>query len=206
MTKELHKLVDKYLAEDIIEPCKSPWSNPLVLAKKSDGSFRLCGDNRKLNSRTIKHAHPIPNVDQLLDKFGKARYITKIDMTLAFLQVPIAEGSRDCTAFCVSGHGQFRFKRMPFGLTNSPCTYQEMIDRLIRQLSPGAEEHVFSYLDDFCIVSETFEEHLSWLQMSLEAFCQAKLEVNMSKSEFCTSQVKYLGYLVDKRGLQFDPR
>ena len=79
------------------------------------------------------------------------------------------------------------------------------MDKFIQRLPPGAEEHVFSYLDDFCIVSETYEEHLYWLEICLSAFHEAQLEVNLDKSEFCTSQVKYLGYVVDSRGLQVDP-
>lgn len=205
MLKEMWRLVDKYVSEGVLEPCRSPWSSPPVLAKKSDGSYQLCGDFRKLNSRTKKHAHPIPNVDRLLDKFRNARYITKVDMTLAFLQVPVDPNSRDFTALAIPGRGQVRFKRMPFGLSNAPSTYQAMMDQLIQKLPPGADEHVFAYLDDLCVVTETFEEHLFWLEVVLAALAEGNLEVNLEKSQFCTSQVKYLGYVVDTRGLQVDP-
>ena len=127
-------------------------------------------------------------------------------MTLAFLQVPVDPDSRDYTAISIPGKGQFRFVRMPFGLTNSPSTYQEMMDRLISRLPPGAEDHVFTYFDDFCIVTKSFEEHLYWLDVVLSALSSGNLEVNLDKSEFCTSQVKYLGYVVDSRGLHVDPK
>lgn len=182
MLKEMQKLVDKYWEEDVIEPCKSPWCSPPVLAKKSDGTYRLCIDYRKLNAKTKKHAHPLPNIDSLLDKFRNAKYISKIDMTLAFLQVEVDEGSRDFTAFSVPGRGQFRFKRMPFGLTNSPSTYQEMMDRLLMSLPQGADNHIFAYLDDLCVVSETIEEHFHWLEILLKALSDANLEINEQKS------------------------
>lgn len=197
MLKITQDLVNKYKAEGIIEPCKSPWNSPPVLARKSDGLYRLCIDFRKLHSRTKKHAHPIPNVDRLLDKFANAKYISKIDMTLAFLQVKIVPECRDYTAFSVEGRGQYRFKRMCFGLTNSPSTYQEMMDQLIRSLPPGADDHVFSYLDDLCIVTETFEDHLKWLEIVITGLRDANLEVNREKSEFCCPEVRYLGYIVD---------
>ena len=203
--KEAHKLVDEWLAEDVIEPCKSPWCSPPVMARKQDGSWRLCVDYRKLNAKTKKHAHPLPNIDSLLDRFTSARYITKIDMTWAFLQVPVDENCRDFTAFSVPGRGQFRFKRMPFGMTNSPATYQAMMDMFIQNLPRGAEDHVFAYLDDLCIVAETFEEHLHWLEIILKALKEANLQVNPTKSEFCCAQVKYLGYIIDSKGLQVDP-
>ena len=128
MMKKMHELTDQYLAEDIIEPCKSPRQSPPVIAKKANGTYRMCIDYRKLNLVTKKHAHPIPNIDSLLDKFKNARYISKIDMTSAFLQIPADEAIRDLTAFSVPGRGQLRFKRMPFGLVNSPSTFQEMMD------------------------------------------------------------------------------
>ena len=203
--KEMQKLLDTWVEEGIVEPCKSPWCSQPVMAKKADGTWRLCVDYRKLNARTKKHAHPIPNIDSLLDRFGNARYITKLDMTWAFLQVEVEEDSRDYTAFAVPGRGQFRFKKMPFGMTNSPSTYQEMMDRLIHQLPPGADEHVFAYLDDLCIVSETFEEHLHWLEIVLKALYDAELQINPEKCELVCSQVKYLGYVIDSKGLRVDP-
>ena len=205
MLKITQGLVDQYEAEGVIERCKCPWNSPPVLAKKSDGSYRLCIDFRKLNARTKKHAHPIPNVDRLLDKFANARYISKIDMTSAFLQVEIDKDCRDYTAFSVEGRGQYRFKRMPFGLTNSPSTYQEMMDRLIQSLPLGADDHVFTYLDDLCVVSKTFDEHIHWLEIVLKVLRDAELQINEGKSSFCCSEVKYLGYLVDSRGLRVDP-
>ena len=205
MLKKMHELTDEYLAEDVIEPCKSPWSSPPVIARKANGTYRMCIDYRRLNLVTKKHAHPIPNIDSLLDKFKNARYISKIDMTSAFLQISIDEEIRDFTAFSVPGRGQFRFKRMPFGLVNSPSTFQQMMDNLIRNLPPGSHEHYFAYLDDICVVSETFEEHLKWLEILLRGLADANLEVNMEKSEFCCSQVTYLGYIVDSRGLHVDP-
>lgn len=123
----LQSLVDKYEKEDIIERCKSPWSSPPVLVAKPNGDHRMCIDFRKVNKITKKHIHPIPNVDAHLDKFTNAQFLTKLDMTSAFLQIPIDEGSRDVTAFTVQGRGQFRFKRMPLGMSNSSSTYQEMI-------------------------------------------------------------------------------
>ena len=96
-------------------------------------------------------------MDSILDKLRKARYITKIDLKWAFNQVPVDEKSREYTAFAVEGAGLFQFKRMPFGLINSPKTFSHLVDMLF---TPRDEPNVFGYLDDVIIVSETFEEHL----------------------------------------------
>ena len=144
-------------------------------------------------------------MDAHLDKFTNAQYLTKLDMTSAFLQIPIDKSSRNVTAFTVQGRGQYRFKRMPLGMSNSTSTYQEMMDNLIRSLPPGAQDHIFAYIDDLCVVSETFEEHLYWLEILLKAINQANLELNPSKSHFCCGEIKYLGYIVDSKGLHVDP-
>ena len=107
MLKVTQHLVDQCKAEGVIERSKSPWNSPPVLAKKSDGTYQFCIDFRKVKAVTKKHAHPISNVDRLLDKFANAKFISKIDMTSAFLQVEID------LDFSVEGRGQYRFKRMP---------------------------------------------------------------------------------------------
>ena len=165
----LQRLVDKYEKEGIIEKCRSPWSSPPVLAPKPNGDWRMCIDFRMVNKVTKKHVHPIPNIDAHLDSFANARYLTKLDMTSVFLQIPIDENSRDITAFTVQERGQYRFKRMPLGMSNSSSTYQEMMDQLICSLPNGAADHIFAYLDDLCVVSETFEEHVHWLTILLKA-------------------------------------
>ena len=126
-------------------------------------------------------------------------------MTSAFLQIPVDPASREYTAFSIGERGQFQFKRMPFGLTNSPSTFQEFMDQLIHSMPDGAREHVFAYLDDLCVVTETIEEHFKWLEIVLRTLYNAGLETNPDKSAFCVSEIKYLGYIVDSRGLRTDP-
>ena len=138
----------------------------------------------------------------ILDKLRSAKYISKIDLYKGFLQIPLELGSRDKTAFTVPGRGIFQFKRMPFGLTNAPATFQRLLDRLI---GPEMEPHAFAYLDDIIIVNKTFEEHLEWLQKVRRKIKEARLEMNLDKCEFCCSQVRYLGFLVNESGLQTDP-
>lgn len=137
---------------------------------------------------------------------GNARYITKIDLSWAFHQVEVDPRSHDYTALSVPGRGQFRYKTMPFGLTNSPATYQEMIEKFIRtKLPPGAEDVIMAYLDDITLVTETSEEHLKWLEILLKALAEAQPQINPEKSEFCCTQAKYLGYIIDAQGLHADP-
>ena len=178
--------VDKMLDHDIIEPSNSGWSTPIVMARKPDGGYRFCLDFRKFNSVTLKDAYPLPRMSGILDKLRSAKYISKIDRLKGFHQIPLEKKSRDKIAFTVPGRGLFQFKCMPFGLTNAPATFQRLLDRII---GPEMEPHVFAYLDDIIIVTETFEEHLEWLSKVLNKIKAAGLEINKDKSEFCCIRI-----------------
>ena len=153
------------LADDIIEPSNSGWSNPIIIVRKPDGSYRFCLDFRKLNKVTKLDAYPIPKMENILDKLRSTRYISTMDIQKGFLNVALEKNSRDKTAFSVPGRGLFQFKRIPFGLTNAPATFQRLVDSLI---GPEMEPHVFAYTDDIIVVTETFEDHLKWLSIVLK--------------------------------------
>ena len=106
----------------IIEPSASEWSSPIVLVKKKDGTLRMCVDYRRLNSVSQADAYPMPRIDDLIDRLGKAKYITTIDLTRGYWQVPVVEASRSKTAFTTLV-GLFQFRVMPFGLHGAPATF-----------------------------------------------------------------------------------
>ncbi|CAB0035373.1 unnamed protein product [Trichogramma brassicae] len=152
-----YKEIDKMLADGVIERSASAWSSAPVIVKKADGSDRFCIDYRDLNKVTKKDAYPVPNIDHILDKLRRARYITTIDLKSAYFQIRMEEASKKFTAFAVPGSGLYQFVRMPFGLCNAPATLQRLIDALF---GPEFEPHVFGYLDDIIIVNESFDEHM----------------------------------------------
>lgn len=197
-----YKKLDQMLEDDIIEISYSGLSSPMVMIRKPDGTYRFYLDFRKLNSVTKKDANPLPQMDTILQKLRSARYITKIDLFKGFLQVSLHPDSREYSAFTVPGRGLFQFKRMAFGLANAPATFQRLTDLLI---GPEMEPYCFVYLDDIIIVTETFQEHLIWLKRVLDKIKEAQLLINTEKSEFCTNQVQYLGFLVNEKGLLVDP-
>lgn len=190
------------LTAGIIEPSNSEWASPVVMVKKPNGTYRFYLDFRKVNNVLKKDAYPLPNMTGILDKLRAARYISTIDLSQAYFQIPLAKDSREITAFSVPGKGHYHFTRMPYGLTGAPATFQRLLDRLI---GPEMEPHVFAYLDDIVIVTATFEEHLNWLKRVLDRILSAGLSINRAKSEFCRSQVKYLGFIMRQDGLHVDP-
>ena len=200
--KIMDQEIEEMLKLDVIELSKSPWSSPVCLVRKKDDSYRFCIDFRKLNQYTKKDAYPIPYVSAVLDRLRNAKYISSIDIKSAFWQIPLSESSRELTAFTVPGRNLYHFKRMPFGLTNAPATWQRIIDRV---LGVDLENNVMVYLDDIIIIARTFSEHLNILGTVFDRLKDAGLIVSGDKCHFCKPELKYLGYIVDAKGLRPDP-
>lgn len=198
----INQEVDRMLQEDILEPSHSPWSSPIVMVKKPDGKYRFCIDYRKVNAVTKPDVYPLPNMSSLLDQLRACRYLSKIDLAHAYHQIPLAESSREITAFIALGRGLFQFKRLPYGLCGAPATFQRLLDTII---TPDLAPSCFAYLDDIVIATATFKDHLQYLRLVLGKLRQAGLRLNLQKSEFGCSEIQYLGFLVNENGLQVDP-
>lgn len=199
----LSEQLDEMLSLGVVEECESPWSSPVLLTPKKDGTLRFCLDSRKLNSVTKKDAYKLPYISEILDNLKNAKYLSSIDLSKAFWQIPIAENDRNKTAFYIPHRGTFRFVTMPFGLTNSPATQQRLVDTLF--YGPEFENSVFIFIDDIIVISSSFEKHISLLLKVHKKLVMANLTINFEKSVFFRNQLKYLGYVIDSNGLHVDP-
>jgi len=186
----------------IIEPSRSPWSSPVVIAKKKDGHPRFCIDFRKVNEASEKDAYPLPQVEATLDKLRGARYLSTLDLKNGYWQVPLAPESRPITAFTVPGRGLMQFRVMPFGLHSAPATFQRLLDTV---LGPELEPNVFVYLDDIIIASPDLESHLQHLREVFIRLRRANLQINPEKCKFGADQLRYLGHLITRNGISTDP-
>lgn len=161
----------------------------------------MCLDARKLNLATVKDVYPPQNIKRILAGLSKTKYLSSIDFSDAFLQVPVQE-SQLKTAFGISGLGYFAYKGMPFGLSNGGATLCRLVDQIF---GCDLEPFVFVYLDDVTIATETLEEHLRVLKIIAERIRKAGMTINSEKSRFCMKNIKYLGYIVGEKGLIPDP-
>ena len=124
--EEVRRLLQEMLHSGVVEPSEGPWSSPIILAKKKDGSLRFCVDYRKVNAITRKDAYPLPRVDDTLDMLGGSKFFSTLDLASGYWQVEVAPEDRAKTAFTTS-EGLYQFKVMPFGLCNAPATRVENI-------------------------------------------------------------------------------
>lgn len=200
--KIINDEIDNMLKLGIIEPSNSAWSSPVVMVKKSSGEYRFCVDFRKVNSVTQRDAYPLPYVNSILDRLRDAKFLSSIDIKSAYWQIELDEDSKQKTAFTVAGRGLYQFRRMPFGLHNAAATWQRFVDNV---LGAELEPSVFVYLDDIIIATPDFDSHLLVLEKVFEKLLSAGLTVNREKCSFVRSELKYLGFVVDKNGLHTDP-
>ncbi|KAL7289969.1 hypothetical protein TKK_0015702 [Trichogramma kaykai] len=202
MQKIIDAEVEKMTKQGVIEPSTSAWSSPIVLAKKKQGEYRFCINFKKINEVSEKDVYPLPQIEAILNKLRAVKYISTIDLKNGYWQVPLAENSKQYTAFTVSGRGLMQFTVIPFGLHSAPAVFQRLMDSII---IPELEPNVFCYLDDIVIVSETYEKHRSLLHEVFRRLKAVKLQPNWEKSKFRFKQLKYLGHVIDKNGILTDP-
>ena len=193
--------IDEMLKEGIITPSHSPWSSPVVLAPKKDGTLRFCIDYRKLNAVTIKDAYPIPRIDDTLDALEEAKFISTLDLRSGYWQVEMDPKSQAMTAF-ISHKGLYQFKVMPYGLMNAPATFQRLMDIVLAGLK---WQCCLVYIDDVIIYSPSFNQHLNDLTEVFEALRGANLTLKTSKCHFCRKEIKYLGHIITQNGVKPDP-
>ena len=197
----IDKAVDEMLEANVIRRSKSPWSFPVVIADKKDGSKRFCVDFRKLNRITKANSYPLPLIDNILALLGKAKYFTSLDLKSGYWQVLMDEPDKEKTAFACH-HGLSDFNVKPFGLCCEPAIYQELMSIVLQGLSQFAT----AYLDDKLIYSETLEQHLSHLETVFERVRQHELKLKLKKCSFLQLETQYFGFVINDRGISPDPK
>jgi hypothetical protein len=198
---EIEDQVQKLLRNGWIQPSNSPFSSPVLLLKKKDGSWRMCVDYRALNAITIKDRFPLPTVDELLDELGSARIFSKLDLTSGFHQIRLrAADSQKTASRTHDGHCEYRV--MPFGLCNAPATFQATMNDIFR---PLLRKTVIVFFDDILVYSDDEEQHLSHLEHVFSLLYEHQFYLKAAKCCFGQSRIDYLGHVVTNGTVAPDP-
>ncbi|GJV57541.1 putative reverse transcriptase domain-containing protein, partial [Tanacetum coccineum] len=153
--EELSGQLKELQNKGFIRPSSSPWEAPVLFVKKKDGSFRMCIDYRELNKLTVKNRYPLPRIDDLFDQLQGSQFFSKIDLRSGYHQLRVHEDDIPKTAFRTR-YGHFEFTLMPFGLTNVPTIFMELMNRVCRLY---LNEFMIMFVDDILIYFKPQEEH-----------------------------------------------
>lgn len=156
---EIDKQVKEMLDHSLIQPSTTPFSSPVLLVRKKDGTWRFCVDYRYLNALTVKSIYPIPIFDQLVDELGSASWFSIIDLYSGYHQIRLQLGEEFKIAFSTHA-GHFEFTVVPFGLSSTPGTFQGAMNAT---LSPLFRRCVMVFFDDILVYSSSYEERLQHL-------------------------------------------
>lgn len=186
----VREIVSDLLDKGVIRESQSPYASPIILVKKRDGKDRMCVDYRALNAITVKDRFPLPLIDDHIDRLGKSKYFSSLDMATGFHQIALDSESIPRTGF-VTPEGHYEYLKVPFGLANSPVVYQRIITKTLKPLIDAGK--VLTYIDDVLILASTVDEALNNLRETLETLTAAGFSINLKKSTFVATEVEYLG-------------
>jgi transposase InsO family protein len=195
------KYIEENLHKGFIEPSQAPFASPILFVRKANGSLRFCVDYRKLNALTRKDRYPLPLIDETLARLRKAKIFTKLDIRQAFHKMRIHPDSEELTTFRTR-YGAYKYKVLPFGLTNGPATFQRYINDLFFDI---LDDFVTAYLDDILIYSENELEHTAHVRQVIKRLQEAGLQIDIKKCEFDVKRTKYLGFIISTDGIEVDP-
>ena len=192
---EVREHLKLMLDAGVIRPSNSPWCNAVVLVKKKDGSLHFCIDFRKLNSLTVKDSHPLPHICEMLESLAGAAHFLMFNMNSGFWQVPMDEESKQYTAFTLGSMDLYKCESMPFGLCNTPPTFQRLMQNCLGKLNLT---YCLIYLDDVIVFSNTPEEHLWRMHV---VFDEHGLKLKPSKCEVFKLEINYLAHHMSQKGV-----
>ncbi|XP_052891252.1 uncharacterized protein K02A2.6-like [Anopheles moucheti] len=201
MEDAVNNELDRLEKLGIITPCDySDWAAPVVVVRKANGKIRLCGDySTGLNAALHPHEYPLPLPQDIFSKLARCVTFTQIDLSDAFLQVEIEEKSRPLLT--INTHrGLYYYNRLPPGIKVAPGSFQQIMDKMLAGVNG-----VSAYMDDVIVGGKTQEEHDAALKETLQRIKDYGFTIRKEKCSFNKPEIRYLGHIIDSRGLRPDP-
>ncbi|KAG0420286.1 Retrovirus-related Pol polyprotein from transposon 17.6, partial [Dictyocoela roeselum] len=186
--KELEKL-------GIIEERECDMISPAFIIKKKNGKLRLVVDYRYMNSITKKIHQITPNLYELLASLKGAKIFSTIDLNNGYYQIKIDEDDLAKTGFVIMNK-TYVFRRMPFGLSNAPATFQKAMYKILENI-----EVVVTYMDDILLFSTTMKEHILLVDTVLQKLIDSGVSINFEKCAFAKKETEFLGHRINEDGI-----
>ena len=195
----LRSEIPKMLEAGIIRESQSPWRHHPVIVPKRSGGLRLAINYRPVNSQTVFDAFPLPTMESLLAKVGKAKFFSKLNFTHFYWQLPLCDEDKPKTAFYALDK-LYEFNRVPFGLKNAVACCTRVLSEVFKDIP-----NVIIYLDDVLVIGGTKAEHDEALLAVFRAIEKFNLSLNLKKCMFNQTSICYLGHVVGNGEIKPDP-
>ena len=198
LRQKVEEELERLPALGVIQPVQfSDWAAPIVPIMKSDGHVRICGDYKVTVNQAAKlEKYPLPHIEELFASLAGGKLITTLDLSHAYLQVPLDKHSRHFVT--INTHkGLFEYKRLPFGVASAPSIFQRVMENLLQGI-----QGVCVYIDDILITGSSESEHLRNLAEVLSRLESAGMRLKKEKCAFLLPSVSYLGHVISAEGLK----
>ncbi|GBM30442.1 Transposon Ty3-G Gag-Pol polyprotein [Araneus ventricosus] len=179
----LRKEIQKMLVMKIIEVGYSDYTSPMILVEAPGKEPGPYVDYRNLNKITKTKFYPLPNIEERIETVSSAKYITVLDLSKGYWQIPMSKNAQRLSAF-LTNFGTYIPLRMPFGLKNAPYEFSLMVAQLLET----CEDFAVPYLDDIAVLSVMFQEHIKHLEIVLQRIQQTGLTIKPSKVNLLRAQ------------------
>ena len=191
MQEVIDKEIESMLTMGVIERSEAPYASPLVLVKKTDGTYRVCVNFKPLNTVTVFDPEPMMSPDEIFPKLAGSNFYSTFDFSKGYWAIPMEEKSKDYTSF-ITSRGLMRFKVMPFGMVNAGSTYNRMVRKLLK-----GSQNLENYVDDVLGHTKTWEHHVQILRDFFDRVRRANLTLRPSKCKIGFGEVDFLGHTIN---------
>ena len=199
----LEEFIKEHQRKGYIRPSKSPYAAPFFFIKKKDGKLHPVQDYRKINEWTVRNRYPLPLIPELIARVKNSSRFTKFDVRWGYNNVRIKEGDKWKAAF-IMNKGLFEPRVMFFKLTNSPATFQTMMNALFEE--ELWEGWLTIYMDDILIhTNDSLEDHRTKVHLILDKLAKHDLYLKPEKCLFEKEEVEFLGVVLKGGTVQMDP-
>ena len=199
--KEFKVQLQELLDKGFVRPSVSPWGAPVLFVKKKYGTLRMCIDYWQINKLTVKNKYPLPRIKDLFYQLKGAGVFSKIDLRSGYYHLRVKEVDVPKTAFRTQ-YGHYEFLVMPFGFTNAPAAFMDLMNRVFR---PYVDQFVVVFIDDILVYSKDAQEHEQHMKIVLQTLREKKLFAKLSKCDFWLNEVSFLSHIVLAKGIRVDP-
>ena len=200
--KAINEEVGRLLQAGAIREVEYPeWLANVLLVKKANSKWRLCIDFTNVNKACPKDSFPLPRIDLIVDATAGHELLSFMDAFSGYNQISMDPGDQEKTSF-VTAQGTYCYRVMPFGLKNAGATYQRLVNRMF-QKQIGTTMEV--YIDDMLVKSTTVELHIAHLSEAFQILREYSMKLNPAKCAFGVSPEKFLGFIVNNRGIEENP-